>query len=59
MSVGNGGKLTPVLNGRMRGDAISFNSGKARYAGRVSGDRIEGTITSGGSTSKWTATRAR
>lgn len=56
-SVGSGGKLAPVLNGRLRGDAISFTAGSGRYTGKVSGDRIEGTVTAGGKTSPWVATR--
>lgn len=58
-SVGNSGKLAPVLNGRLRGDEISFTAGDGRYAGKVSGDRIEGTVTSAGKTSPWVATRAK
>lgn len=58
-AVGRGGKLTPVLNGRLRGAEISFTSGGDRYAGRVSGDRIEGTVTAGGKTAPWTAVRAK
>jgi hypothetical protein len=58
-SVGSGGKLAPVLNGRLRGDEISFTAGEGRYSGKVSGDRIEGTVTAGGKTSPWVATRAK
>ena len=58
-SVGVGGKLAPVLNGRLRGDEISFTAGDARYAGKASGDRIEGTVTVAGKTSPWVATRAK
>jgi hypothetical protein len=46
-----------ALNGRLRGEEISFNAGGAAYAGRVNGQSIEGAVTSGGNTSKWTATR--
>ncbi|MBX9903385.1 MAG: class I SAM-dependent methyltransferase [Burkholderiales bacterium] len=56
-SVGSGGKLAPVLNGRLRGEDISFTAGDGRYAGKVSGDRIEGTVTAGGKTSPWVAVR--
>lgn len=56
-SVGSGGKLAPVLNGRLRGDEISFTAGEGRYAGKVSGDRIEGTVTAAGKTSPWVAMR--
>lgn len=58
-SVGSGGRVSPVLNGRLRGDEINFTAGEGRYAGRVIGDRIEGTVTAGGKTSPWTATRAK
>ena len=58
-SVGVGGKLAPVLNGRLRGDEISFTAGDARYAGKASGDRIEGAVTSGGKSAPWVATRAK
>ena len=57
-SVGVAGKLAPVLNGRLRGEDISFTAGPGRYAGKVSGDRIEGTVTAGGKTSPWVATRS-
>lgn len=58
-SVGGGGKLTPILNGRLRGEEISFTAGDGRYAGKVNGDRIEGTVTSGGKTSPWVAVRGK
>ena len=58
-SVSSGGKVSPVLNGGMRGDAIAFNASGGRYEGKVSGDRIEGTFTSAGKVSPWTATRKR
>ena len=46
-----------ALNGKLHGDEISFTSGGAAYAGRVNARSIEGTVTSGGNTSRWTATR--
>ncbi len=58
-SAGSGGKVSPVLNGRMRGDAITFNASGGRYEGKVSGDRIEGTFTFAGEVSPWVATRKR
>ncbi len=54
----SGSNTTPVTNGRLRGDQISFTVGGAQYTGRVSGNAIEGTVKSGGSTSNWKATRA-
>ena len=47
----------PITNGRLRGDQISFTAGDAQYAGRVSGNTIEGTVKSGGNSGKWVATR--
>jgi precorrin-6B methylase 2 len=46
-----------VANGKMRGDQISFTAGNTRYAGKVSGRKIEGTATSGPNTTDWTATQ--
>jgi len=57
-SLNVGGKLSNVQNGRLRGDEISFTAGSGRYSGKVSGDRIEGTVTAGGKTSPWVATRS-
>ena len=45
---------TPIANGKMRGDEISFTVGNSVYRGRVNGNRIDGTIEGGG---KWQATR--
>jgi hypothetical protein len=50
---------TPIANGKLRGDQITFEAGGARYAGRVNGDTIEGTLTSGASTSNFRASRVR
>jgi hypothetical protein len=58
-SFNSGGKLSNVQLGRLRGDQFSFTAGDARYTGRVSGNRIEGTVTAGGKTSPWTATRVK
>jgi precorrin-6B methylase 2 len=53
----SGDKLYAIANGRMRGDQISFTAGGAQYSGRLNGNSIEGTVKSGGSSSKWSATR--
>jgi len=55
----SGGNTMPITNGRLRGDQISFSAGGAQYTGRVSGNAIDGTVKSGGSNSKWNATRTR
>ena len=46
-----------IMNGRLRGDEISFSAGGAQYTGRVNGNRIEGRVTSGGRTSDFVAPR--
>jgi len=51
-----GANITPV-NGKLSGDLINFSIGNANYTGRVSGNTIQGTVESGGSTTKWTATK--
>ena len=58
---------TPVpVSGRLRGDLITFTAGSTEYAGRVSGDSMEGNVTStstngggdgNGSGSRWSAKR--
>lgn len=47
----------PVQNGRLRGDQIQFTVDGATYEGRVNGNAIDGTVTSGGAKSAWKATR--
>ena len=46
-----------AINGRLRGDQISFTAGGVEFAGRVNGDTIEGTVTTAGKTNGWKATR--
>jgi hypothetical protein len=48
---------TRITNAKLRGDRLSFSAGSAQYSGRVHGNTIEGTMTSGGKTSNWRATR--
>jgi len=47
---------TPITDGRLRGEEISFTVGNAKYSGRVNGGTMRGTLT-GGSGGNWTATR--
>jgi len=54
----SGAKGTPVMNGRLNGEQISFTIGGDRYTGRVNGGAMAGTVKSGGSSGKWSATRA-
>ncbi len=55
-TIKDGNVITPV-NGRLNGDQITFTAGETQYAGRVSGNSMEGTI-KGGSNGNWSATRA-
>jgi hypothetical protein len=48
---------TPISNGKLRGATITFTAGAAEYSGTVSGNRIEGTVTTGGNRAAFTATR--
>jgi precorrin-6B methylase 2 len=52
----NGSNAAPA-NGRLRGDEITFTAGGAQYVGRVSGNTMQGTFTSGASTGTWSASR--
>ncbi len=47
---------TPVTDGRLRGEEITFTAGNAVYSGRVQGNTIRGTVT-GGSGGAFTATK--
>ena len=47
---------TPISDGRLRGDELTFSVGAARYTGRVNGSAIQGNIV-GGRGGAWTATR--
>jgi SAM-dependent methyltransferase len=46
-----------ISDGRLSGDQISFKIGDAQYRGRVTGDAMEGTVTTGDTNSKWSASR--
>ena len=54
----SGSGSTSITEGRLRGDQISIRVGGAQYTGRASGDAMQGTVTSGASSSQWSATRA-
>jgi SAM-dependent methyltransferase len=40
---------TPITDGRLRGEEITFKAGNATYTGRVRGNVIDGTVSGGGS----------
>ena len=49
---------TPVTNGRLRGDRVTFSVGGADYTGRVNGNAIDGTVSTGGKVRTWKASRS-
>lgn len=53
-SLKSGGSASPISNAKMRGDEITFTAAGKTYNGRVTGNKMEGTISGGG---KWQATR--
>ncbi len=55
----SGSGATPISDGRLLGDQITFKVAGDEYTGRVTGDRIEGTVSSGGNQRGWSATRRR
>jgi SAM-dependent methyltransferase len=50
-------RTVPVSGGRLRGDQITFSAGGGAYRGNVNANSIEGVVKSGGTESKWNATR--
>ena len=54
-SLRRGGNVVTIANGKLNGDRIIFNAGGSLYVGRVSGNSMEGTISSGGN---WQASRS-
>lgn len=47
-----------AVEGKVRGDEITFTTGDTRYNGRVNANVIEGTATTGDSSQSWHAVRA-
>jgi hypothetical protein len=52
-----GGSNAVAASGRLKGDEISFTAGGAQYVGRVSGNTMQGTFTSGANTGTWSASK--
>jgi SAM-dependent methyltransferase len=52
------GVSTPIRNGRVQGERISFSAGMNQYAGRVKGDSMAGSV-AGTVHGRWSAVRAR
>jgi hypothetical protein len=53
----SGRNTTKILNGKLRGNDLTFFLNGSQYTGRVDGNDIKGIVTSGGSAARWTATR--
>jgi len=49
---------TPIANGRLRGDEITFVAGGSTYTGRVNGNAMQGTIAGAGA-GKWSASKVK
>ena len=47
---------TPITNGKLRGNAISFEAGPVQYTGQVNGSSMQGTV-KGSQSGAWSATR--
>ena len=54
----SGATVTPI-SGKLTGDQITFATGNVTYTGRVNGSTMQGTVTSGGVTTPWSATLVR
>jgi precorrin-6B methylase 2 len=56
-TVNSGGNRTPITNGKMVGDQITFTAGNSQYTGRVRGNAIEGTVRTGANSANWRAAK--
>lgn len=54
-----GNDVMTIAEGRLEGAHIHFTAGKERFSGVVNGRQIEGTVTVGTQTQKWSAVRTR
>ncbi len=54
-----GNVVALITDGKLYGDQITFTAAGTRYAGRVSGNAMEGARSSGGADTKWQATRGK
>ncbi|MCC6532662.1 MAG: class I SAM-dependent methyltransferase [Burkholderiales bacterium] len=51
------GRTLKLTGGKVNGAQITFSAGGASYSGRVAGERIDGSVKTGGSANAWSATR--
>ena len=52
-----GKNIISISEGKLYGDQITFNAKDEEYSGRVNGNSIEGTVTTGKRNNKWNAKR--
>jgi hypothetical protein len=52
-----GRSMQTVVTGRLRGEELTFTAGGNAYKGKVSGNTIEGTVTTPNGEAPWTAKR--
>jgi len=55
----SGSKSFSILDGKLVGDQIRFSVGDTLYSGRVSGDTMQGTFTTGVRSAPWNAIRTK
>jgi hypothetical protein len=56
-TVKNGNVIAPIMQGRLKGDQISFTAGDTQYSGTVKASAMEGTAKSAKGETKWMAMR--
>jgi len=56
-TLSSGGSTRAIVNGRLRGDRLSFEVNGAQYNARANGNSMAGTTKAAGKTSEWSATR--
>jgi len=49
------GQIMEIQDGKIEGDQISFGTGDMKYAGRINGRSIKGTVTKNGMEKSWAA----
>jgi SAM-dependent methyltransferase len=58
-SVKTGSSSAKIDSGKLNGEEITFAAGGSQYTGKVTGDRMEGTVRTGANMRQFTATRGK
>jgi|SRR5215211_797391 len=58
-SVKTGSSSAKIDSGKLNGEEITFAAGDSQYTGKVTGDRLEGTVRTGDNLRPFSATRAK